>query len=117
MKYGICHLSIVPIREENSHKSELVSQLLYGDCFKINSEKKDWLQITTLHDNYSGWIDKKQMRIISQNEAENISGPNAKYCTQLVDYIEAEDHSLTTVVMGSNVAAATLLNQTFKGKQ
>jgi gamma-D-glutamyl-L-lysine dipeptidyl-peptidase len=116
LKYGICHLSIVPIREENSHKSELVSQLLYGDCFKINSEKKDWLQITTLHDNYSGWIDKKQMRIISQNEAENISGPNAKYCTQLVDYIEAEDHSLTTVVMGSNVAAATLLNQTFKGK-
>jgi len=115
LKYGICHLSIVPIREENSHKSELVSQLLYGDCFKITSEKKDWMQISTLQDSYTGWIDNKQIKEISQKEAEKISGTGAQYCQQLVDYIEADDQTLTTVVIGSNIAAARFLNQTYKG--
>ena len=60
------------MRVENSHQSELVSQLLYGDCFKILSIKKDWIQITSLADNYSGWIDHKQAQIISKEVAERI---------------------------------------------
>jgi len=37
--YAICHLSIVPLRDEASHKSEQISQLLYGElCFIIKEE-------------------------------------------------------------------------------
>lgn len=40
MQYGICNLSIVPLRLEASDASELVSQVLYGDFLKyLNSEK------------------------------------------------------------------------------
>lgn len=28
------------MRKENNHRSELVSQLLYGDCFIVISQKK-----------------------------------------------------------------------------
>ena len=91
------------MRVENSHQSELVSQLLYGDCFKILSIKKDWIQITSLADNYSGWIDHKQAQIISKEVAERIENKDRAYSTRLVDYIETSDNKLTTLVLGSNV--------------
>ena len=53
------------MRSEGSHQSELISQLLYGDCFKVISKKEEWLQITTLLDQYTGWIDHKQTHLIT----------------------------------------------------
>lgn len=116
MKYGICHLSSVPIRKESSHQSELVSQLLYGDCFKIISQKKEWIQIEVLQDNYSGWIDHKQFQPIPKKEAENITTKSAQFTIDLVDYIETGVQSLTAVVLGSNIAATGFLNHSFKGR-
>ena len=45
MQYGICNLSIVPLRFDASDKSELVSQVLYGDIFKILEQRKQWSRI------------------------------------------------------------------------
>lgn len=115
MKHGICHLTIVSIRKENSHQSELVSQLLYGDCFKIISTKKNWFNIITLQDDYSGWVDEKQFRVIPQIDAENIGKDNLQYSSQLVDFIEADDNSLISILLGSNTAGTTLLKHTYKG--
>lgn len=35
MNKGICNVSIAPLRAENSDKSEIVSQLLYGESADI----------------------------------------------------------------------------------
>jgi len=47
MQYGICHLSIVPLRFDPSDPSEMVTQILYGEHFKILdsdfNEKKPYL--------------------------------------------------------------------------
>ena len=60
MQYGISHLSIVPLRLEAADTSELVSQVLYGDCFKVLELRKKWSKIRLAFDNYEGWIDNKQ---------------------------------------------------------
>ena len=60
MKYGICHLSIVPMRVNPEDTSELVSQLLYGEIFKIIDQRKKWVKIRCSADDYRGWIDRKQ---------------------------------------------------------
>ena len=39
-------------------KSEISSQILYGEKFKILSKKKDWIKIKTNYDNYVGYIKK-----------------------------------------------------------
>ena len=39
-----------------SKKSEVVSQILYGEKFKIIFQKKNWAKIKTNFDNYSGFI-------------------------------------------------------------
>ncbi len=58
--YGICNQSIVPCRKEPSHRSEMVTQLLFGDHFTILAETDEWLHIKTAYDNYECWISNKQ---------------------------------------------------------
>jgi hypothetical protein len=103
------------MRSEPSHQSELVSQLLYGDCFKITSKKKGWLQITALVDQYSGWIDEKQATSISKSDAEEVTIKTPLYSTRLVDYIETPDGELTALVLGSNIGACKWLGHQYDG--
>ena len=103
------------MRNENSHKSELISQLLYGDCFKVISKKNEWLQITTITDEYSGWIDYKQTQLITKSEAEDISFKINSYSSSLVDYIETSENKLISLVLGSNIGATKFLGHGFKG--
>jgi len=42
MKYGLCNLSIVPLRIESSDTSEMISQVLYGELFEIIEFSKKW---------------------------------------------------------------------------
>ena len=68
MRYGICNLSVVPMRKEASHTSELVSELLFNDIYKIIDENDEWLKIQCMYDSYEGWIRKLQHNEISDNE-------------------------------------------------
>ncbi|MDB3872294.1 SH3 domain-containing protein, partial [Candidatus Pelagibacter sp.] len=36
--------------------SEVTSQILYGEKFKIISKNKSWIKIKVLYDNYIGYI-------------------------------------------------------------
>jgi gamma-D-glutamyl-L-lysine dipeptidyl-peptidase len=61
---GICILSIVPVRNEPSDKAEMVTQLLFGEQFKILEEHKSWRRVSLYYDEYIGWVDAKQMLTI-----------------------------------------------------
>lgn len=60
MEYGICDLSVIPVRAEPSDKSEIITQLLFGETYKVTAKKADWLKVKASFDDYEGWIDKKQ---------------------------------------------------------
>lgn len=60
MNQGISLYSIIPCREEPSHKSQLVSQLLFGEKYTVLAEVKDWIQIESVHDHYLCWIAANQ---------------------------------------------------------
>ena len=68
MRYGICKLSVVPMRKDASHTSELVSELLFNDIYKIIEESDEWLKIQCMYDSYEGWIRKLQHHEITDNE-------------------------------------------------
>ena len=42
-----------------SIKSEIISQILYGEKFKVLSKNKNWIKIKTIFDNYIGFIKDK----------------------------------------------------------
>ena len=60
MKNNYLKSSIVNIYSSPSAKSEIISQILYGEKFKILSKKQKWLKIKTNFDNYIGYIKKNK---------------------------------------------------------
>ncbi len=50
---------IVDILERPNKNSNISSQIIYGEKFKILSKKKDFYKIKTLYDNYIGYIYKE----------------------------------------------------------
>lgn len=64
--FGICNLSIVPCRREPSDRSEMVTQLLFGDHFEVMETQGSWCRIKIAYDDYECWIDKKQFLPIQQ---------------------------------------------------
>lgn len=69
MNYGICNLSVMPVRKEGSHISEMVSQLLYNELYEVLDEKPGWFLIRSFEDGYEGWIQGIQHHAISDQEA------------------------------------------------
>jgi hypothetical protein len=57
MNFGISLLSSIPMRKEPREQSEMVSQLLFGELYEIVDESEGFLQITSVYDQYPGWID------------------------------------------------------------
>jgi hypothetical protein len=60
---GICNLAVISLRKSPDSTSEIVSQLLFGDTFNIHQIENGWVSITTLNDNYNGYISDKQYTI------------------------------------------------------
>ena len=65
MEYGICNLSIIPLRAEASERSEQVSQVLFGEIFEITEWKEGWVKIITANDGYPGWIGRLQFVMLA----------------------------------------------------
>ena len=50
----------MPCRKEPSHRSEMVTQLLFGEHFTVLEENEEWAHIITAADEYDCWISNKQ---------------------------------------------------------
>lgn len=105
MKYGICNLSVVPCRVEPSDRSEMVTQLLFGETVKIYEEKKgDWRRIKTSYDDYDCWVDKKQIEEISIEEFEEINSNSSGLSAELIHVIQnKETAEFIPIVIGSSL--------------
>ncbi len=116
MNYGICILSVVPLRAEASDKSELVSQVLYGELFKILEIRAKWSRIRLAFDKYEGWIDNKQIHIISEGDYRILEKDKPVLSSDLVDFITTSENHLLSICLGSNVNTSPLLQYSFEGK-
>lgn len=65
MKYGVCIVSVAPIRAEASDRSEMVTQLLFGEKVEIISVQEKWIKVMADYDAYVGWVDTKQVLEVS----------------------------------------------------
>ncbi|MAN58626.1 MAG: hydrolase Nlp/P60 [Flavobacteriaceae bacterium] len=117
MKYGICNLSIVPLRAEPTDVSELVTQVLYGEHFKVLEKRRRWSRIRLDFDRYEGWIDNKQFHLVSEEAQQTVLNSEPVYSSDLVDFIANESQQLHSICMGSNVEMVTNLGHTFEGKK
>jgi gamma-D-glutamyl-L-lysine dipeptidyl-peptidase len=101
MNYGVCCLSVIPVRADVSGKSEMVSQLLFGETFSILELSKGWANILTDHDNYEGWIDEKQFIPLNSDEHSHILSTAKYYSTDLVHSLNQRNSGTLNIVPGS----------------
>ncbi len=74
MEYGVSILSVIPVRSEPDHRSEMINQLLFGEQFTVLEEKDGWQHIQSSLDGYIGWI--SMGTAISLDKAPITGNPN-----------------------------------------
>ncbi|MBZ9652963.1 C40 family peptidase [Psychroflexus montanilacus] len=114
MLYGICPLSVVPVRAEASDASEMVTQLLYGDHFEIIETKSKWIKIRIAFDGYEGWLDKKQAFEIDETTFIATKEKHL-YSTDLLSLMTTSTGHLMPVCIGSAIHSSKKLNHQFDG--
>lgn len=117
MQYGICNLGIVPIRLEPSDKSEMVTQALYGDFFKVLEQRKKWSRIRLAFDNYEGWIDNKQYKEIEASDYTELTNIDSVLSSDLIEYVSDKNDQLYPIPLGSELCGMQLLEHSFDGNK
>ena len=103
MFYGICNLSIVAVRFEASEKSEMVTQLLFGEHFTILEKHKNWCKIKIFSDGYEGFLDNKQFEEITEDYFTKLSTSEPIYSGEIIDFISDSNNDFTTIPIGSRL--------------
>ena len=62
MNFGISEFSIVPVRKDPSHCTEMSTQILFGERFKIIDKIKGWAYIELLFDGSHGWVENSSIK-------------------------------------------------------
>jgi len=101
--FGICNLAIVPLRLDPNDRSEMTSQVLFGEHFKILEQTDRWSRIEMGYDSYTGWIDNKQYRTISEGDYSKLTATVPILNADLIEYIAAPDNHLMSIPIGSAV--------------
>lgn len=101
--FGIIHLPVVPVRAEASDRSEQVNQLLFGELIRIEERNDKWARITSLHDDYSGWIDLKQFRKITQETADHLVQEQSYVALDLINPLRTVSGQVMHVPAGSSL--------------
>lgn len=99
-KFGICHLSVAPLRLEPSDRSEIISQILFGEAFEIIEEQVKWTKIRCLWDDYEAFIDVKQYKLVDERTANHTL--KSKLLLSPVSQIEHQN-SHQYISIGSNI--------------
>lgn len=64
-------VSVAPLRKEAAHRSEMISELLMGECVEVLETTKDFWKIKCLYDGYEGWCQKSQLTEVEDHFYNN----------------------------------------------
>lgn len=101
MEYLVCCVGVSPMRAEPSHRSEMVSQQLFGEKSFLLESSADWIKIQLRYDGYQGWVQQSHCVRID----EDIYNKNEKRLfSEWINEVDYNGH-IMYVPMGSSVSA------------
>lgn len=87
MQTVVCAVPCSPLRAEPSHKSEMVSQLLFGEYAVIQEEGKDnWVKLKCLYDGYEGWCQGSHLAETTGNGSAPLTEKLTREWITRIDY-------------------------------
>jgi gamma-D-glutamyl-L-lysine dipeptidyl-peptidase len=91
MKYAVCCVPVAPVRINADQRSEMISQLLFGEYCIVTHVENLWIKIENKFDGYTGWCSISQFQEI--DEAAFNSNDN-KLAADWVNEIEYKGQSM-----------------------
>ena len=68
MNFAICIVPVMPLRAAPSHQSEMVSQMIFGECCEWEENIDDtWIKVFCQFDGYQGWVSLNQVQTIPEH--------------------------------------------------
>lgn len=61
MAFLVCVVPVCPVRAEASHRSEQVSQMLFGEDCKLLERANEFVKVRVMYDDYEGWCQHNQL--------------------------------------------------------
>lgn len=69
MPFAITIVPIMPLRAEPSHRSEMISQALFGECVETEPlTNEGWIRVRMQYDGYEGWVTAAHLETITLEE-------------------------------------------------
>ncbi|HEV7621975.1 MAG TPA: NlpC/P60 family protein, partial [Flavisolibacter sp.] len=99
MELIICTVAVAPLRKEPNHRSEMVSQVLFGELAEILETKDEWLHIRLLNDNYEGWLTEHLVEAYKAPQVKNEPVYTASGLTNTINI----NHSVIHAPMGASL--------------
>ena len=103
MNFGICILNAIPLRKESNDKSEMVSQILFGETFTITDVENKWIKINLDFDHYTGWVHSNQVLLLEESDYDQIKNNNSFTLNDLVTFISDQNNNLQTISLGASL--------------
>ena len=103
MQYGISGLSIIPVRREPSEKSEMITQILYGEHFEVFEHFVGWCRVKLAYDGYEGWIDHKMITPLTDRMLQQIERKPVAVSTDIFNIIPVNAEQNLMLVAGSSL--------------
>ena len=98
---------LFPLRSGPSHKSEMLSQILFGEKYIIKEESGNWIKIESLFDNYTGWIDMDHLQHSVDKD------DNTRLCSEQITFCYKKDKSKLVLEAGCEIYNPDFKNKTF----
>lgn len=115
MNYGISELSIIPVRKEPTERSEMVTQILFGEHFEILEGLENWSKVKLAFDNYEGWVDTKMISPIEENLYQDLNKELQVVANDTFNLVfQEKDYSNKLIVPGSSLPFCDLDKKSFK---
>jgi cell wall-associated NlpC family hydrolase len=104
---GFCNIAQIPVRAVASHRSEMVTQLLFGEAYRITDvcSHAEWIGIRTQFDHYSGFIDIRQTALLHPSAYEQYVEKQYPVAHSPVQLLDVKRNLAFTVPIGSTLAA------------
>ncbi len=103
MNYGISNLSIIPVRSEPSEKSEMTTQILFGEHFELREQIVGWTSVKLAYDGYEGWIDTKMITPIPPRTLKKIENSPVAVTADIITIVPISEDQNLMLAAGSTL--------------
>jgi cell wall-associated NlpC family hydrolase len=84
----------------------MVNQMLFGELCQIFDSAEEWYFINLAHDSYQGWIPKKQLKLIIEEDFKLLHSKETYHSLELTQYIKnTNNDQLYPIILGSTLYA------------